>query len=90
MLVNIGVASNPGVRVSPGLRPSFVGPLVPRVGDPGFVLVADRSPPPLQPAAPPTVHEIPNNHLAYAGQWFFFALALLGVYGFYVRQWRRA
>lgn len=94
VLVNIGITSDPKLRAALGPRPSFTGRLVPRDGrppeDPIFLLVAERSPPPLQPAAPPTVDEIPNNHLAYAGQWFFFALALLGVYGFYVRQWRRA
>lgn len=90
VLVNLGVTSNPKLRPPVGPSPSFTGVLVPRDGDPAFILVADRSPPPLQPAAPPTVDEVPNNHLAYAGQWFFFALALLGVYGFYVRQWRRA
>lgn len=94
VLVNLGISADPAVRAELPPRPSFTGPLVPRDGggpdDPDFILVAEEAPAPLRPAAPPTVEDIPNNHLAYAGQWFFFALALLGIYGFYVRQWRRA
>jgi cytochrome oxidase assembly protein ShyY1 len=36
-------------------------------------LVAATAPPGLQPAAPPSVQSIPNNHMFYALQWFLFA-----------------
>ncbi len=45
--------------------------------DPQFVirLVSDKPlAAPLQQSAPPSPSEIPNNHLAYAIQWFLFAL----------------
>ncbi|GGB20017.1 hypothetical protein GCM10011380_06960 [Sphingomonas metalli] len=34
----------------------------------------------LSPNAPPDLDSVPNNHLAYAGQWFFFALVAATVY----------
>lgn len=37
------------------------------------MLIAERSPEGLKPVAPPSVEDVPNNHLAYAVQWFFFA-----------------
>jgi surfeit locus 1 family protein len=39
----------------------------------------------LQPLAKPDPGDLPNNHLAYAGQWFFFALTALVIYAFAVR-----
>ena len=40
----------------------------------------------LEPLAEPDPGDLPNNHLAYAGQWFFFALTALLIYGFAVRS----
>ncbi|MBX7540986.1 SURF1 family cytochrome oxidase biogenesis protein [Qipengyuania sphaerica] len=34
----------------------------------------------LEPLARPDPRDLPNNHLAYAGQWFFFALTALVIY----------
>lgn len=34
----------------------------------------------LAPLAAPDPADVPNNHLAYAGQWFFFALTALVIY----------
>ncbi len=39
----------------------------------------------LQQLAPPDPRDLPNNHLAYAGQWFFFALTALIMYIFVLR-----
>ncbi len=50
-------------------------------------LSSSTAPPPLQPVAPPTPAEIPNNHLAYAIQWFAFAGVLLTIYGVLLRRW---
>ena len=48
---------------------------------PGPRLVASTPPVAgLQPLARPDPSAIPNNHLAYAGQWFFFALTALVIY----------
>lgn len=38
-----------------------------------YRLVATSPAPGLQPSAPPSLDEIPNNHRAYAVQWFIFA-----------------
>lgn len=43
-------------------------------------LVSDRAAPGLQPSAPPSPAQIPNNHLMYAVQWFFFAGAAALIY----------
>lgn len=43
----------------------------------------------LEPLATPDPADLPNNHLAYAGQWFFFALTALAIYGLALRRRRR-
>ncbi len=47
---------------------------------PGPRLVADPPLAGLQPNAKPDPRDIPNNHLAYAVQWFAFAAAALVIY----------
>jgi surfeit locus 1 family protein len=90
LLVSLGVAPNPAtqIAVAPGAR--FTGPLVPRddrdADAPPFVLIAETPVPPLAPEAPPTPDAIPDNHRAYAVQWFLFAVVLVGIYGFWLRQ----
>ncbi|BBD99824.1 SURF1 family protein [Sphingobium amiense] len=44
------------------------------------MLIAAAAPPGLKPLAPPSVDDIPNNHLAYAVQWFFFAAVAAIIY----------
>jgi surfeit locus 1 family protein len=39
--------------------------------------------------APPDPNDLPNNHLAYAGQWFFFAATALAVYWLALRRRRQ-
>ena len=56
---------------------------------PAYTLIAARALPPLEPSAPPTVEEVPNNHLSYAIQWFLFGGVLVVIYGIYVVRWRR-
>ena len=46
----------------------------------GLRLVADPAVAGLQPNETPNIDEVPNNHLAYAGQWFFFALVAAVIY----------
>jgi surfeit locus 1 family protein len=45
-----------------------------------IVVTSARAAPPLRPSAPPSIDQIPNNHLMYAFQWFFFAAAALVIY----------
>lgn len=42
----------------------------------------------LEPLPPPDPNDLPNNHLAYAGQWFFFALTALVIYVLALRRRR--
>ncbi len=49
-------------------------------------LVADPPVAGLQPMAKPDPGDLPNNHLAYAGQWFFFALTALVIYVLALRR----
>lgn len=49
-------------------------------------IVADGAAPGLQPAAPPTLDQIPNNHRSYAVQWFLFALVAAVIYLIAVRK----
>ncbi|WP_347303178.1 SURF1 family protein [Croceibacterium sp. TMG7-5b_MA50] len=55
----------------------------------GARLVADPAEAGLQPLARPDPRALPNNHLAYAGQWFFFAATALVIYALALRR-RRA
>mgnify|MGYP000374389000 CR=1 FL=1 len=47
---------------------------------PGWRIVATEPLAGLEPLAAPDPRDLPNNHLAYAGQWFFFALTALVIY----------
>ncbi|WIW87838.1 SURF1 family protein [Sphingobium sp. V4] len=44
------------------------------------MLIARQAPPGLKPVAPPSAADLPNNHLAYAVQWFFFAAVAVIIY----------
>ena len=52
----------------------------------GGTLHASPPAPGLEPLAPPDPSDMPNNHLAYAGQWFFFALTALVIYVLALRK----
>ncbi len=58
-------------------------------GETGFRVVADPPLAGLEATATPNPSSTPNNHLAYAGQWFFFALSALVIYILALRRrWR--
>jgi cytochrome oxidase assembly protein ShyY1 len=52
------------------------------------ILTADAAIGPLEPSAAPRVEDIPNNHLAYAFQWFFFAATAALIYALALRRRR--
>lgn len=94
LMLNIGWGKRPdswkAVRSWPPLTPHQVeGVLVKRNGSPEWMLVAATGVSPLEPAQPPTLEAIPNNHRAYAFQWFSFAAILAAVYAAFVVRWRR-
>jgi cytochrome oxidase assembly protein ShyY1 len=49
-------------------------------------LVAESPAAGLKRSVPPSVENVPNNHISYAVQWFLFALAALVIYGLAVRN----
>jgi len=57
-----------------------------RRASPRYVLIATDPVSPLAPSAPPTAASIPDNHLAYAVQWFAFAGVLLAIYALYAAR----
>ncbi|WP_408589140.1 SURF1 family protein [Novosphingobium sp.] len=52
----------------------------------GMLVIADPPLAGLQPNARPDPHDIPNNHFAYAVQWFLFAGVALVIYGLALRK----
>jgi surfeit locus 1 family protein len=52
-------------------------------------LVADGAAPGLRPSAAPNPEDLPNNHLLYAFQWFFFALTAAVIYLLALRRRQR-
>ena len=52
-------------------------------------LVAEEPVAGLEPLARPDPQDLPNNHMAYAVQWFFFAVTALVIYALALRKrWR--
>jgi surfeit locus 1 family protein len=64
---------------------SLIGGLVDRRA-PEFMLVADPPLAGLGPNRAPDLASVPNNHLAYAGQWFFFAGVAATIYAIALRR----
>jgi len=67
-----------------GRRLSVEGIVAGRLGsaDDGrpVILTSAAATPPLQPAAPVSIADVPNNHISYAIQWFIFAALAIGIY----------
>lgn len=51
-----------------------------------LLLVAQPAVAGLNPNTPPDIGNVPNSHLAYAGQWFFFALVASVIYVLALRR----
>ena len=66
--------------------PEWAGGTVSGIIAPGPRLVADPPLAGLQANAVPDPSGLPNNHLAYAVQWFLFALAALAIYALALRK----
>ena len=56
---------------------------------PALMLVAGNPADGLEPSAPPSLQDVPNNHFAYAVQWFLFAAIAAIVYGLALKRRQR-
>lgn len=91
-------AEGPGMEVDMGWSKESRPPTEWRGGEVSGVIAPDSehvirlvsaSPAPgLQPSAPPSPETIPNNHVFYAIQWFFFAFAAALIYLLALRRRR--
>lgn len=89
-------AEGPGIAVDLGWsnngdapRGYAGGPVAGVIGsdrDHILMLVSDRPAPGLQPSALPSLDDIPNNHMAYAIQWFLFAGVAVLIYVLALRR----
>lgn len=97
VLVDVGIADDftppdwPGGTVQgtivPGPeQPSVIARLFGSAVPARAMLVADAPVGGLRPSAVPSAAAVPNNHLAYAVQWFLFAAAALTIYTLAVRR----
>ena len=84
MLVDLGwsTRSDPPKGYRGGPVTGMIGPDKAHL----FLLVADQAAPGLEPSAPPSMTDVPNDHRSYAIQWFSFAAIALVIYGLAVRQ----
>ena len=97
-LIDMGLAADPQFRpkwtggVVDGLittepsTTSLIGKLFSHAPPLRPLLVADVPAPGLAASAPPSTDDIPNNHRAYAVQWFVFAGLAVAIYGLAVRK----
>ncbi len=83
MSVEVGWSKNPNAAVNWGGGP--VSGIIAPDRKTRMRLVAATAPPGLEPSAPPSIEQIPNNHRSYAVQWFLFAFIALVIYGLALR-----
>ena len=86
LLVNAGWSALPDGdrRLSlGGITAGTLGADLP--GEP-LILTAATPTPPLAASAPASIEDVPNNHRAYAAQWFFFAGLALLIYALALRR----
>ncbi len=97
MIVQLGTTRDPMAKVAwaggpmtgyighaPAGRSLIAAAISPQAPEP--MLVAMPPVAGLSPNAPPDLDSVPNNHLAYAGQWFFFAAIAAIIYVLAVRR----
>lgn len=87
MLVDFGWSRD--YQTPTGYRGGPVTGLIDSDRDHILLLVADTAAPGLTPSAPPSPANIPNNHRAYAVQWFAFAAVAAAIYAVALRSRHR-
>ena len=86
LVVNAGWTALPDRERRLTLDGIVAGTLGPVSEQGRIVLTSAVAVPPLRASAPPTLNEVPNNHLFYAFQWFFFAAAAVLIYWLALRR----
>lgn len=97
VLVDVGIADDftppkwsggsvAGTIVPGPEQPSLIARLTGKAAPARAMLVADAPVPGLRASAVPNGADLPNNHLAYAVQWFLFAAAAAVIYILAVRR----
>ena len=84
--VNAGWANRPDAVRRLSLSGIVAGHLGPVEGDGPVTLTAATASPPLARSQPTSIEYIPNDHMLYALQWFFFAIAAAAIYLLAVRK----
>lgn len=84
--VNAGWSARPDAVRRLSLGGIVAGRLGPVEGDGPVTLTAASASPPLTPSQPASIENISNNHLLYALQWFFFAIAAAVIYVLALRK----
>jgi len=87
--INAGWANRPDAARRLSVSGIVAGRLGAVEADGPIVLTAATAVPPLAPSAPASIESIPNNHLVYAWQWFFFAAAAAIIYVLALRGRRK-
>ncbi len=88
LLVNAGWSPLPDNDLRLSLDGIVAGRLGPVVPGRTVSLASATASPPLSVSAPPTIADIPNNHRAYAVQWFLFAAIAALIYWLALRRGR--
>jgi len=100
VLIDVGIADDftppqwkggtvQGTIVPGPEQPTLIQRLTGKAVPARAMLVADAPVPGLRASEVPSGADVPNNHLAYAVQWFFFAAIALIIYALAVRRrWR--
>lgn len=95
--VNLGVSDRPtapawaggavsGIITWAPQHDSLIARMLGRAPPPEPMIVAEQPAPGLAAAMPPSVADIPNNHLSYAVQWFLFAATAVVIYALALRR----
>ena len=84
--VNAGWSRVPDESLRLSLDGLVAGRLGMVEGDEPITITSAEAVAPLAPAVAPSIEDIPNNHLAYVFQWFFFAAAALAIYWLALRR----
>jgi surfeit locus 1 family protein len=84
MSVELGWSKNPNAKVQWAGGP--VSGIIAPDRKTRMRLVAATAPAGLEPSAPPSTDQIPNNHRSYAVQWFLFALIAAVIYALALRK----